>query len=112
MPENKYVALRPPTVPSRCVSSAALVPVCIASIRRRKKKLFAMATPTSTTAAIPSCTSAIPDHYGYVPPDACNANYGFYPSWEWNLVFAVVFGLTTLGHTVQMFVYQKVIDVP
>ncbi|KAK5655742.1 hypothetical protein OQA88_5279 [Cercophora sp. LCS_1] len=66
-----------------------------------------MATTTSTTDLLPACTSAIPDRNGYVPPDACNSNYGFYPSWEWNLVFAVFFGLTTLIHAVQMFVYRK-----
>ncbi|KAH8898861.1 hypothetical protein GQ53DRAFT_612491, partial [Thozetella sp. PMI_491] len=49
----------------------------------------------------PTCTTAVPDHYGHVPPDACNANYGFYPSWEWNLVFAIGFALTTLVHLVQ-----------
>lgn len=66
--------------------------------------------PSQTAAVppLPSCTTAVPDNNGYVPPDACNANYGFYPSWEWNLVFAVVFGLTSLVHTAQAVVFRKV----
>src|SRR4051794_10295906 len=67
-----------------------------------------MSSPTATTPAVPECTTAIPDSNGYVPPSSCNANYGFYPSWEWNLAFAIFFGLTTLAHVVQMFVYRKV----
>ncbi|KAK4150640.1 hypothetical protein C8A00DRAFT_46028 [Chaetomidium leptoderma] len=39
-------------------------------------------TPTPILPSPPKCTTAIPDNQGYVPPDACNANYGFYPSWE------------------------------
>ncbi|KAK0648568.1 RTA1 like protein-domain-containing protein [Cercophora newfieldiana] len=66
-----------------------------------------MDSPTPTTPALPECTTAIPDNNGYVPPTACNANYGFYPSFEWNLVFAVLFGLTTLVHLGQMFKYRK-----
>ncbi|KAK0732323.1 RTA1 like protein-domain-containing protein [Lasiosphaeris hirsuta] len=66
-----------------------------------------MLNSTSTTAALPECTTAVPDSNGYVPPSACNANYGFYPSWEWNLAFAVFFGLTTLVHLVQLFAYRK-----
>ncbi|KAK4444548.1 putative lipid transporter atnI [Podospora aff. communis PSN243] len=66
-----------------------------------------MSDSTPTTAAEPQCTTAIPDANGYVPPSACNANYGYYPSWSWNLAFAVLFGLTTLIHLVQTFVYRK-----
>jgi len=67
-----------------------------------------METPTSTTTGLPECTSAIPDSNGYVPSDACNANYGFYPSFAANTTFAVLFALTTLAHATQMFVYRKV----
>lgn len=61
---------------------------------------------TSTVAA--SCTSAVPDANGYVPPDACNANYGFYPRWEDNAAFAIAFGLTTCAHLAQAIVLKKV----
>jgi hypothetical protein len=71
-----------------------------------------MSDSTATTASEPQCTTAIPDANGYVPPSACNANYGYYPSWSWNLAFAVLFGLTTLIHLVQTFVYRKVLPVP
>ncbi|KAK0612120.1 RTA1 like protein-domain-containing protein [Immersiella caudata] len=66
-----------------------------------------MESTTPTAPSEPECTTAVPDANGYVPPTACNANYGFYPSWGWNLAFAVFFGITTLIHLVQMFVYRK-----
>ncbi|GJN80164.1 hypothetical protein PLIIFM63780_003688 [Purpureocillium lilacinum] len=72
------------------------------------------ATPTillaaSTTAltASPTCTTAIPDKNGYVPPDSCNANYGFYPRWEDNVAFAIAFGLATAAHLAQSIILKK-----
>ncbi|KAH6640390.1 RTA1 like protein-domain-containing protein [Chaetomium tenue] len=64
-------------------------------------------TPTPTLPSPPKCTTAIPDHRGYVPPTACNANYGFYPSWEWNLVFTIGFFLASLLHIAQMLASRK-----
>ncbi|KAL6362601.1 hypothetical protein LRP88_03892 [Fusarium phalaenopsidis] len=64
------------------------------------------ATSTSSSAS-PTCTTAIPDKYGYVPPDSCNANYGFYPQWEDNTAFAVAFGLSTVAHLVQAIILKK-----
>ncbi|KAL9487834.1 hypothetical protein ACSS6W_000111 [Trichoderma asperelloides] len=60
---------------------------------------------TSTVAA--TCTTAVPDANGYVPPDACNANYGFYPRWEDNAAFAIAFSLTTCAHLAQAIVLKK-----
>lgn len=66
------------------------------------------ADPSSTTTVpSPSCTTAIPDANGHVPIDACNAYYAFYPSFEWNLVFAVLFGLTTIAHFGQAIHFRK-----
>ncbi|KAH7268778.1 RTA1 like protein-domain-containing protein [Fusarium solani] len=64
------------------------------------------ATSTSSSAS-PTCTTVIPDKYGYVPPDSCNANYGFYPQWEDNTAFAVAFGLSTVAHLVQAIILKK-----
>src|SRR5690242_9085652 len=66
-----------------------------------------METPIPTLPSPPKCTTAIPDNQGYVPPDACNANYGFYPSWEWNLFFAIAFFLTSLLHIAQLLASRK-----
>ncbi|KAL6410065.1 RTA1 domain protein [Ilyonectria robusta] len=64
---------------------------------------------TSTLELVtPICTTAVPGEFGHVLPDACNAHYGFYPSWQWNLVFAVAFGITTLIHIVQAWRFKKV----
>ena len=68
---------------------------------------FMQATSTMSIAAA-TCTTAVPDPNGYVPPDACNANYGFYPRWEDNAAFAIVFGLTTAVHLAQSIVLKKV----
>ncbi|KAM0421377.1 hypothetical protein ACHAPT_010912 [Fusarium lateritium] len=65
------------------------------------------ATSTTSSSASATCTTAIPDKYGYVPPDSCNANYGFYPQWEDNTAFAVMFGLSTVAHLVQAVVLKK-----
>ncbi|KAJ6784772.1 hypothetical protein PWT90_05732 [Aphanocladium album] len=62
---------------------------------------------TAASAVTPSCTTAIPDKNGYVPPESCNANYGFYPNWQENMVFAVLFALTTAAHLAQAIVYKK-----
>ncbi|KAH6843205.1 RTA1 like protein-domain-containing protein [Chaetomium sp. MPI-CAGE-AT-0009] len=66
-----------------------------------------MPTPTATLPSSPKCTTATPDRHGYVPPTACNANYGFYPSWEWNLVFAIGFFLASLLHIAQLLATRK-----
>ncbi|KAF4990690.1 hypothetical protein FDECE_14272 [Fusarium decemcellulare] len=65
--------------------------------------------PTSTAAssATASCTTAVPDSYGRVPVDACNSNYLFDPSFAANLAFAVLFGMTTLGHLTQAIIFKK-----
>ena len=46
--------------------------------------------------------TAIPDAQGYVPPESCNAHYGFYPSWPANLFFAAAFFLSGLVHAAQL----------
>ncbi|KAJ6445102.1 RTA1 domain-containingprotein [Purpureocillium lavendulum] len=61
---------------------------------------------TSLTAS-PTCTTAVPDKNGYVPPDSCNANYGFYPQWEDNVAFAIAFGLATAAHLAQAIILKK-----
>jgi hypothetical protein len=62
----------------------------------------------SSSSSTATCTTAVPDKYGYVPPDSCNANYGFYPQWEDNTAFAVVFGLSTVAHLAQAVILKKV----
>ncbi|KAF4947932.1 hypothetical protein FSARC_13864 [Fusarium sarcochroum] len=65
-------------------------------------------TVSSTAlSAIPTCTTAVPDKYGYVPPESCNANYGFYPKWGDNTALAIVFGLSTVSHLAQAIVLKQ-----
>ena len=64
-----------------------------------------MATPTSnspvsTTSSSPtaSCTTAVPNKYGYVHPEACNAQWSYDPSFPAAVTFATLFGLLTIAH--------------
>ncbi|KAK1623027.1 RTA1 domain-containing protein [Colletotrichum phormii] len=75
-----------------------------------------MATPTSTSAptasvtssdSLPSCTTAVLGKYGHVPIDACNSYYAFDPSFEGNVTFAVLFGLSFVAHIAQAILYRK-----
>ncbi|KAH0443821.1 RTA1 domain-containing protein [Colletotrichum camelliae] len=65
-----------------------------------------VASATSSQAA-PTCTTAVPGEYGHVPIDACNSYYAFDPSFEGNLAFAVLFGLSMVAHLVQAITYRK-----
>ncbi|KIH94054.1 RTA1 domain protein [Sporothrix brasiliensis 5110] len=65
-------------------------------------------TASSTSAsASPSCTTAVPGKYGYVPIDACNSYYNFDPGFAPAVATAAIFGLLTLTHLVQAIVYKK-----
>ena len=63
---------------------------------------------TTSASASPSCTTATPGKYGYVPFDACNSYYNFDPSFAGNLAFAVLFGMTTAVHVVEAIAFRKV----
>ncbi|KAF7547968.1 hypothetical protein G7Z17_g7357 [Cylindrodendrum hubeiense] len=62
---------------------------------------------TTAASATASCTTAVPGKYGYVPIDACNANYAFDPSFGANLAFAVLFGISSMIHLMQAIIYKK-----
>ncbi|KAF2874571.1 RTA1 like protein-domain-containing protein [Massariosphaeria phaeospora] len=76
-----------------------------------------MASPTSTTssstssttivATSPSCITAIPGPYGFVPPDACNAIWAYSPSFPAAVTFSTLFGLLTLSQIVLAFIFRK-----
>nr|XP_036580331.1 RTA1 domain-containing protein [Colletotrichum truncatum]KAF6788243.1 RTA1 domain-containing protein [Colletotrichum truncatum] len=73
-----------------------------------------MATPTVTSIpsatssqAAPSCTTAVPGKYGKVPLGSCNSYYSFDPSFEGNLAFAVLFGVSLIVHLVQAITFKK-----
>lgn len=73
-----------------------------------------MATPTTTQSAstttstsAPSCTTAVPGRYGYVPPDACNAQWAYAPSFEAAIAFAVLFGILTIAHFALAITFRK-----
>ncbi|KAK7427481.1 hypothetical protein QQZ08_006087 [Neonectria magnoliae] len=64
-------------------------------------------TSTITSSSTASCTTAVPDKYGHVDINACNANYAYYPSFGGNMAFAVLFGISTLIHLMQAIIYKK-----
>ncbi|KAF2739765.1 hypothetical protein EJ04DRAFT_508626, partial [Polyplosphaeria fusca] len=62
---------------------------------------------TTTTTATPSCTTAVPGKYGYVPPDACNAQWNYSPSFSAAVAFSTLFGILTLAQIILAFVHRK-----
>ncbi|ORY13041.1 RTA1 like protein-domain-containing protein [Clohesyomyces aquaticus] len=62
---------------------------------------------TTTSTATPYCTTAVPGKYGYVPPDACNSNYSYSPSFGAAITFSVLFGFVTIAQITQAISYRK-----
>ncbi|EPE06977.1 rta1 domain protein [Ophiostoma piceae UAMH 11346] len=61
-------------------------------------------SPTSTSA---SCVTMTPGKYGYVPPEACNGYYNFYPQFAPAVATATIFGLFTVAHIALAVLYKK-----
>src|SRR5436190_4102844 len=53
------------------------------------------------------CITATPDPNGYVPLDDCRALWPYYPSFTAAILFAALFGISTIIHVTQAFVYRK-----
>ena len=62
---------------------------------------------TTSSSSTASCTTAVPGKYGYIPPDACNSNYFYYPSFGAGIAFAVLFGLVFVAHITQAVRFKK-----
>lgn len=60
-------------------------------------------SPTSTT----SCATITPGLHGYVPPEACNAQWAYGPSFSAAVAFAVLFGTLTLAHLCLAIAFRK-----
>jgi hypothetical protein len=61
----------------------------------------------SSSAPTSSCTTAVPGKYGYVPPDACNANYSFDPNFGGAIAMSVLFSMALIAHIAQGVAYKK-----
>ncbi|RDW85624.1 hypothetical protein BP5796_03949 [Coleophoma crateriformis] len=66
------------------------------------------ATSTQTSSATASCVTVTPGKNGYVPNDACNAEWNYNLSFAAALFFTILFGITTAVHIFQAFIHQKV----
>ncbi|UKZ77026.1 hypothetical protein TrVFT333_004742 [Trichoderma virens FT-333] len=73
-----------------------------------------MATPTThlassstTSTAVPSCTTAVPGKYGEVPIIACNSNYNAIPAFIPAVVVTILFGVFTLIHLAEAIIFKK-----
>jgi hypothetical protein len=71
-----------------------------------------MASPTPTTSFLtptstPHCTTFTPDSNGYVPPQACNAQWSYSPSYPAALALSTLFGFLTLTHIFLAFIFRK-----
>jgi hypothetical protein len=49
-----------------------------------------------------------PNSVGYVPPEGCGNILLYEASFAAAVLFAVLFGLTTIVHIIQAFMYKKV----
>ncbi|KAF2706984.1 RTA1 domain-containing protein [Pleomassaria siparia CBS 279.74] len=63
--------------------------------------------PSTTATAIPSCVTATPNKYGYVPPEACNAQWAYSPSFSAAIAYAVLFGILTITQTALAIFHRK-----
>ncbi|KAM0716796.1 hypothetical protein Q7P37_008241 [Cladosporium fusiforme] len=70
------------------------------------RRVRSMPTTTSATSS-PSCSTAIPDDNGGVPLEACNSLYPYNPNFPAECAFALLFGLTTIVHSVQAIAWKK-----
>ena len=66
------------------------------------------ATTSASATASPTCLDIAPGKNGYLPPEACGSLLFYEPSFGAAILFAVLFGLTTLAHTIQAVIYNKV----
>ncbi|KAM7196697.1 RTA1 like domain containing protein [Rhypophila sp. PSN 637] len=53
------------------------------------------------------CVSAVPGPNGNVPVSACNAYYNYDPQFAPSLAVAIIFGIITVIHIVEAFLYKK-----
>ncbi|KAJ6080925.1 hypothetical protein N7499_005799 [Penicillium canescens] len=65
------------------------------------------ASATATSIASATCISVAPGKDGYLPPESCDALLYYIPSFAAAILFCVLYGLTTIMHTVQAFIYKK-----
>jgi hypothetical protein len=63
--------------------------------------------PSSTAASLASCITYTPDKNGYVPPEACNAQWAYSPSFSAAIAFSVLFGILTVAQTALAILYRK-----
>ncbi|KAL4926221.1 RTA1 domain-containing protein [Aspergillus undulatus] len=66
----------------------------------------ASATSVETTST-PTCIPMTPNEVGYVPPGACGNILMYEANFAAPVLFSVLFGLTTLAHIFQAFVFKK-----
>ena len=61
----------------------------------------------STSVDSGQCITATPDPNGYVPLDDCRNLWPYYPSFFAAILFAALFGMSTIIHVIQAFIYRK-----
>ncbi|KAF1834463.1 hypothetical protein BDW02DRAFT_639283 [Decorospora gaudefroyi] len=69
-------------------------------------KSFSLDLPPQT--CTPGFTSyATPDPNGYVPADACNALWVYFPNFAAAVAFSILFGMLTIAHVGQAILYRN-----
>ncbi len=67
-----------------------------------------LATRDDDSPPASDCTTAVPGQYGNVPFDACNSYYNYDPQFVPAVACAVLFGVLTIGHIAEAFIFRKV----
>jgi hypothetical protein len=63
--------------------------------------------PSSTATSLAACITYTPDKNGYVPPEACNAQWAYSPSISAAIAFSVLFGILGVAQTALAIIYRK-----
>ncbi|CAI6331109.1 unnamed protein product [Periconia digitata] len=64
--------------------------------------------PTSTESTPPACITVPPEgKYRYIPPEACNANWAYAPSYPAAVAISVIFVIITVAHIVLAIRFRK-----
>ncbi|KAL6867109.1 RTA1 like domain-containing protein [Trichoderma novae-zelandiae] len=66
-----------------------------------------IASPSTTTSALPTCTTAAPGEYGQVPVTACNSSYNAIPAFVPAMAVSVLFGILTSVHMIEACIFKK-----
>lgn len=64
-------------------------------------------TTDVASTATATCLNIAPGKNGYLPPESCDVILYYVPSFAAAILFCVLFGMTTVLHSIQAVLYKK-----